>query len=79
MIYSKEDRYVETIDTTNLFIQAPIDRKPVEGKIRIKIKGVLMDMLLQIYPGKCGPGVVYEKLNKVLYIRVLKSIYVMIQ
>ena len=52
MIYSKEDRYVETIDTTNLFIQAPIDRKPVEGKIIIKINGLLVDMLVHLDPGK---------------------------
>ena len=34
MIYTKEDMYVVTIYITNLFIQAPIDRKPAEGNSR---------------------------------------------
>ena len=52
MIDSKEDRYVATIDIPNFFIWIPIDRKPVEGKIIIKINGLLVDMLVHLDPGK---------------------------
>ena len=38
-----------------------------------------MDMLVQTDPEKYGPNVVYEKLKKVLYIEVLKYIYVFLQ
>ena len=42
LIGYKKDRYVATIDIPNFFIQTPIDSKPVEGVIIMKIKGVLV-------------------------------------
>ena len=60
VIDAKEDSYLVTIYIPNLFIQALINRKPGKDKIIIKIKGVLVDMLVQIYPGKCGPNGVYK-------------------
>ena len=33
------------------------------------------DMMLQMYPEKFAPNVVYEKGKKVLYINILKAIY----
>ena len=45
----------------------------------MKIKGVLVDILVQMYPEKCDTNVVYEKGNKVLYLEVLKDIYGMLQ
>ena len=41
----------------------------------MKIKGVLVDMLVHMYPEKYGPDVVYEKGKKVIYLEVLKAIY----
>ena len=76
---TKEDRDVATKDITNLFIQTPIYRKPGEEKIIMKIKGVLVNMLVQTDPEKYGPNVVYEKGKKVLYLEVLKPIYGMLQ
>ena len=46
VINAKEEINVETIDIPNFFIQKPIYRKPVEEKIIMKIKVVLVDMLL---------------------------------
>ena len=68
MIYSKEDRDVAIKDIPNFFIQTPIDRKPGVAKIIIKIKGVLMDILVHMDPGKYVTTVVYEKGKKVLYL-----------
>ena len=46
VIDTKENRDVADIDIPNLFIQTPIDSKPREYKIIMKIKGVLVDMLV---------------------------------
>ena len=50
-VYSKEDRYVGNIDIPNLFIHTPIDRKPGEDKIIVKIKGIPVNILIQMDPG----------------------------
>ena len=52
-----------------------IDRKPGKDKIIIKIMGVMVNILVHMDPEKYGPNVFYEKLNKVLYIEVIKAIY----
>ena len=67
------------MDIPNFFIKTPIDRKPLEEIITMKIKGVLVHMMVQMYLEKFGPTVVYEKGKKFLYSKVLKSIYGMLQ
>ena len=52
VINYKKDRDVATIYTPEFFIQTKIDSKCGEGKITIKIKGVLLDMLVHMDPGK---------------------------
>ena len=52
VIYAKYDRDTQTIDIPNLFIQTPIDSKPGEKKTTMKIKGVLVNMLVHMDPGK---------------------------
>ena len=49
VIYTKEDSDVATIYIPNFFIQTPIDRKPGEEKIIMRINGLLFDMLVQMY------------------------------
>ena len=44
----KKDGDVATIYIPNFFIQNPINNKPGEGKNVTKIKGVLVDMLVQM-------------------------------
>ena len=68
MINSKEDGYVAAIYILNFFIQIPIDSKTGEEKIMVKIKGVTVDILVQMNPKKNGHNVVYEKGNKLLYL-----------
>ena len=59
VIYDKEDGEISTIDIPNFFIKTPTDSKPGEYTIITKIKRVLVDMLVQIDPGKYGTSVVY--------------------
>ena len=78
-MYTKIYRDVATIDIPNFFILTLIDRKPGEKKVIINVKGLMVDMLVYMDLEKYGPNVVYEKLNKVLYLEFLKTIYVMLK
>ena len=79
VIYTKEDRYVSTIDIPNFFIKTSIYRKPGEKEIIINIKVVLVDILVHMNPEKYFHSVVYEKVNKVLYVELLKAVYRMLK
>ena len=63
VIDAKEDR---RIDIPNFFIQTPIDRKTVEEKIIMNLKGLLVDILVHVDLVKFGPNVFYEKGKKLL-------------
>jgi hypothetical protein len=54
------------------------ETKAGEARIMIKIKGVLVDHLVQLAPETYGPYVVYEKGVKVLYAEVLQALYGML-
>ena len=69
-----------TCDIPNAFIQALMPEiKEGEERVMMKITGVLVDMLVEINPQLYGPYVVYEKSRKVLYVRVLRAIYGMLE
>ena len=78
-IDAEEERDVATIDIPNFFIHTLVERKPGEDKIVLKIRGVLVDMLMQMDPELYGPLIVYENGKKVLYTEVLQAIYGMLQ
>ena len=61
VINVNEDKDVATIKTPNFFIQTPIDRKPEDEKIKMKIKGVLVYILVQMHLETYGPNLVYKK------------------
>ena len=42
------------------------------SKVVIKIKGVLLDILVQMDPVKCGPNVVHENQRSYYILRSLK-------
>ena len=80
VIDAYEKRDVMCNDIPNAFIQAPM---PVisDGDERaiMKIHGILVTMLVKLDPTLYGPYIVFEKGEKVLYVRVLKAIYGMLQ
>ena len=74
MIEAKQKRDVMTADIPNAFVQTDV---ALDGdKIIMKIRGQLVDMLLEICPGVCDKHVVYEgqQKQKVLCVRMLKAL-----
>jgi hypothetical protein len=76
VIDAKQGRDVMTLDIPNAFVQTPID---LHGdKVIMKIRGQLIDLLLEICPGVYDKYVVYEGNHRVLYVRMLKALYGML-
>ena len=73
-----EGRSVYTYDVPNAYVQQPFEHKDGERAI-MKIKGALVDMLVEIDPTTYADFVVFENGQKVLYTSVLKAIYDMLE
>jgi hypothetical protein len=79
IVDAKEQRDVMSADIPNAFIQANMpETKDGEERVIMKITGVLVELLLEIDPGKYGSFLVFEKGEKILYVRVLKALYGML-
>ena len=80
LVDAHEGRDTMTCDIPNAFIQAhmPEDDENVE-QVTMKITGVLVDILIQLNPALYKDYVVIEKGKKVIYTKVLKAIYGMLQ
>jgi hypothetical protein len=76
IIDGKEGRDVMSADIPNAFIQANMPEiKDGEERVIMKITGVLVDLLVEIDPGKYGRFIVFERGNKTLYVEVIKALY----
>jgi hypothetical protein len=72
----KQKRDVMTLDIPNAFVQTEIS---LDGdKIVMKIRGQLVDILLEICPGVYDDYVINEGKHKILYVRMLKALYGML-
>ena len=78
-IDAKERREVATVDIPNAFIQTKIDYKNGDELIVMKVRGVVVDLLVELDPTRYGTFVMYEKGKKVIYLVVLRAIYGMLQ
>ena len=78
-IDAKQNRDVMTLDIPNAFVQTEVPQKKGDEKIIMKIRGSLVDMLLEISPGTYEDYVVYEKGQKVLYVQMLMALYGMMK
>ena len=78
-IDAHENRDVMSADVPNAFIQTEMPEiKQGEDRVKMKITGVLVDILIQLDPQLYGPHVVYERERKVLYVQELQAIYGML-
>ena len=72
IIDAKEGRDVMTCDIPNAFIQASMPKIEKGGKkVLMKIKGILLELLLEIAPEIYGPYVIMEDGKWVIYLQVL--------
>ena len=73
-----ERRDIMTLDIPNAFVQTDMPRKKVGERIVMKIRGRLVDWLVEMDPLMYKDKVVYENGVKVIYLEVLKAIYGML-
>ena len=66
-----EGRDVMSLDIPNAFIQARVPKQLVGERIAMKIRGVLVDWLVELDPAAYSPYVVYENGKKILYVEIL--------
>jgi hypothetical protein len=76
VINAKQQRDVMTLDVPNAFVQTPIPR--TGDKIIMKIRGSLVDILIEICPGIYDKYVVKEGKQQILYVRILMALYGML-
>ena len=80
VIEAMEEREVAIIDIPNAFIQTLNEKlKEHHQPDILKVKGLLVEILVQIEPALYGPYVVYENGVPVLYMLVLMAIYGMVK
>jgi hypothetical protein len=81
VIDAQQRRDVMTADIPNAFVQTSLGEKPVGERITMKIRGPLVDMLIEMSPETYSEYVVYEgpKRSKVLYVLMIMALYGMLQ
>jgi hypothetical protein len=78
-IDAKQGRDVMTADIPNAFVQTDVGPAKKGERIIMKIRGPLVDILLEIAQEIYEPFMVYEGKAKVLYVQMLKALYGMLQ
>ena len=80
VIDAKQRRDIMTADIPNAFVQTDIDKKEIGERIIMKIRGPLVDMLLELSYETYAAYVVYDEgRGKVLYVAMEKALYGMLQ
>jgi hypothetical protein len=75
----KEGRDVMMADVPNAFVQTAIEPKEKAERVIMKIRGPLLEMLIELDGQKYEPFVTNESGNKILYVTMLKALYGMLQ
>ncbi|KAG7374511.1 reverse transcriptase RNA-dependent DNA polymerase [Nitzschia inconspicua] len=78
-IDAKQKRDIMTADIPNAFVQTPVDKQKVGERIIMKIRGLMVDILVEMAPEIYADYVVIENGKKVLYVIMLKALYGMLQ
>jgi hypothetical protein len=66
-------------DVPNAFVQTSIEDKSKGERVIMKIRGPLVDMLLNLDEEKYLPFVLHEGNNKILFVVMQKALYGMLQ
>ena len=77
-VEAHEKRDIATFDIPNAFIQTHVDERDSQGdRIVMKIRGAMVDMLIEIDP-EYEDFVAVENGQRVLYVHILRAIYGML-
>jgi hypothetical protein len=76
---AKQGRDVMTANIPNAVVQTDMTNKNNNEKTIIKIRGTLVNMLVDIDPTLYQDFVLYESKNKILYVEMKKALYGMLQ
>jgi hypothetical protein len=79
VIDAKQGRDIMTADIPNAFVQTEIETKANGDRTIMKIRGQLVDMLVDIAPQEYQDFVRFEGAHKVLYVEMIKALYGMLQ
>ena len=78
-VEAKQCRDVMTADIPNAFVQTDVEKKKVGNRIIMKIRGPLVDILLELSLETFESHVFDKGNNKVLYVEMEKALYGMLQ
>ena len=70
VIDAKQKQDVMILDIPNAFVQTTIPQGKIDERTIMKIRGVLVDMLIEMSPEIYKDYVVYENGKKVLYVQL---------
>ena len=76
VIDAKQRRDVMTLDVPNAFVQTAVPQD--KEKIIMKIRGELVDILVEVAPEVYKDYVIYEGNHKILYVQMMKALYGML-
>jgi len=74
-IEAKENRDIMTCDIPNAFVQTDINEQEIGERIIMKIRGILLDILVEMDPDKYSDYVVVEDGRRTVYVVMLKALY----
>ena len=74
-IEAKESRDIMTCDIPNAFVQTEIKKQEIGERIIMKIRGILLDILVEMDPEKYSEYVVVEDGRRTVYVVMLKALY----
>ena len=76
---AQQQRDVMTLDVPNAFVQTTVPQEENDEKIIMKIRGALVNLLVEISPETYKDYLIQEGKGKVLYVRMLKALYGMMK
>jgi len=78
IVDAKEEREVAVVDMRNVFIQTNNEKLKSHHETHIvKVKGSLVDILVEIDPDTCGPHLTKEHVVSVICLEILKALCAM--
>ena len=73
VIDAKQNREIITLDIPNVFVQTPVPKS--EEKVIMRITGLLVDYLVNLFPTKYKNYVTIQNQTKILYVEMRKALY----